>query len=139
MAKVKTKNEIVEHYLNGFAEECPNVLLNRADYNILKKKCEKMLLETEAKDCKCTQHIGTIEDCENEATICYQCYLKKITEFEKAVRNDECKATEKRVYDKVDVIINKILVEYPVENGTYDQEITIKRIKQKLEQVKKDV
>ena len=84
---------IVEHHLNGFAEDCPNVLLNREDYNILKKKCEKMLAEQRM----CSQHIGTIDDCKNQAVMCYQCYLKKIKEFEKAVRNDEKQEVLKEV------------------------------------------
>jgi len=48
----------------------------------------------------CSQHIGTIDDCKNQATMCYPCYLEKIKEFEKAVRNDERKSTAQQILDK---------------------------------------
>ena len=51
------------------------------------------------KEMKCSQHIGTIKDCKEYAVMCYQCHLKKMTEFEKAVRNDEKQEVYKEVWD----------------------------------------
>jgi hypothetical protein len=49
MIKQMNDKQIVEHYLNGFAEECSNVLLNRQDYDVLVNKCLKMLGEQRGK------------------------------------------------------------------------------------------
>jgi hypothetical protein len=61
MIKQMNDKQIVEHYLNGFAEECSNVLLNRQDYDVLVNKCLKMLGEQRL-SLECFQKLGG-KDC----------------------------------------------------------------------------
>jgi hypothetical protein len=51
---------------------------------------------------ECSQKLGG-KDCKEQAVMCYQCYLRDIAEFEKAVRNDERQETLKEVRHATEV------------------------------------
>lgn len=65
----------------------------------LAKECREIGAQATRNQCdkemKCSQHIGTIEDCKEYAVMCYQCHLKRMAEFEKAVRNDQKEVLKK--------------------------------------------